>query len=112
MSRTKSVSDLRFALSDSEAEVYHLDGVVGPYMLLPPAEMHAAWEVIDREIISPTARENEDLDFHDRHLDHPAVCRSLPGRTHGFSNTNMIPIAASSTVPYRKTQLIMTRCAH
>ena len=69
------VSSLRFALSDAEVETYHRDGVLGPYPLLSPVEMQAAQAVIDREIIGPHARDDHDLHFHDRHLDHHTVCR-------------------------------------
>ena len=75
MSDATFVSSLQFALSDAEAERYHRDGVLGPYRLLSEAEMAVAMRVIDREIIAPAARDDPVLHYHDRHLDHRAVCR-------------------------------------
>lgn len=69
------VRSLRFALSDAEVEQYHRDGVLGPYPLLAEAEMAAARDVIDREIIGPAANDDHNLHYHDRHLDHGTVCR-------------------------------------
>ena len=75
MRDTAIVSSLPFALSNAEVEAYHRDGVLGPYTLLSAAEMQAAWAAIDREIIGPAAGDDPDVHYHDRHLDHHAVCR-------------------------------------
>ena len=75
MSDATFVSSLQFALSNAEVEQYHRDGVLGPYPLLPEAEMEVAMRVIDREIIAPAAEDDPVLHYHDRHLDHRTVCR-------------------------------------
>ena len=75
MSNTPSVGSLGFALSDSEVERYHRDGVIGPYSLLGEAEMGVARRMIEREIIEPAAHDDPTLHYHDRHLDHRTVCR-------------------------------------
>ncbi len=75
MTDSTLISGLRFALSDAEVESYHRDGVIGPYALLSPAEMQEARAEIDRDILEPAVGDDEDLHYHDRHLDHPAVCR-------------------------------------
>ena len=74
MSDRTSVNRLRYSLSDAEVEAFHRDGVLGPYELLSTEDMLKEWSVIDREIIGPGS-EDQDLDYHDRHLDHEAVCR-------------------------------------
>ena len=74
MTDSNSISGLRFALSDAEVEAYHRDGVIGPYALLPPSEMQAAQAEIDRDIIEPAVDDDENLHYHDRHLDHSTVC--------------------------------------
>ena len=65
------VSELRNALSDTEVDVYHRDGIIGPFTLMPPEEMKEERYLINREIIVPA--ENDDsgpeMHYHDRHLD-------------------------------------------
>ena len=68
------IRNLQFPLDDAEAEAYHRDGVIGPYPLLSPEEMESARDAIDRDIIKP-GEMDEDLQYHDRHLDHSIVCR-------------------------------------
>ena len=75
MTGSKFISGLRFALSDAEVEAYRRDGVVGPYALLSPAEMQRAQAEIDRDIVAPAVGDDENLHYHDRHLDHRTVCR-------------------------------------
>ncbi len=75
MKNSTFISRLRFALSDTEVEAYHRDGVVGPYALLSPAEMQAARAEIDRDILEPAVDDDEDLHYHDRHLDSGTVCK-------------------------------------
>lgn len=75
MSSAPFVTRLRFPLAAAEVEAYHRDGVLGPFELLPPERMAPLREQIMREVIVPAQREDPTLHYHDRHLDHPAVCR-------------------------------------
>lgn len=75
MSSAPFITTLRFPLSAAEVDRYHRDGVLGPYRLATPEQMAALREPILREVIAPAQRGDPSLDYHDRHLDHPAVCR-------------------------------------
>ena len=75
MSGAPFVTRLRHPLDDAEVEAYHCDGVLGPYQLVTPEQMAPLREQILREIIAPTQREDRNLHYHDRHLDHRTVCR-------------------------------------
>lgn len=79
MGEVPFTSRLCSGLDDSEVEAYHRDGVLGPYRLVPPDQMAAMWERIERDIIAPSKHGDPDLHYHDRHLDHPAVCRLCRG---------------------------------
>lgn len=79
MGEVPFASRLRLGLDDAEVEAYHRDGVLGPYRLVPPDQMAAMWERIERDIITPSEHGDPDLHYHDRHLDHPAVCRLCRG---------------------------------
>ena len=84
MDTRQSVSDLRYALSDTEVDAYHRDGIIGPFALMTPEEMEKERLLINREIIKPAEndesspelrRHNRELRYHDRHLDLESVCR-------------------------------------
>ena len=79
MGEAPLASRLRFGLDDDEVEAYHRDGVLGPYRLVPPDQMAAMWERIERDILAPAQHGDPDLHYHDRHLDHPAICRLCRG---------------------------------
>ena len=76
MDTRQTVSDLRYALSDTEVGAYHRDGIIGPFTLMSPEEMEEERFIIDREIVAPAGNDDDpDMHFHDRHLDHESVCR-------------------------------------
>ena len=72
MSSAPFVTQLRFGLDAAEVEAYHRDGVLGPFRLVTPEQMAPLREQILREIIAPAEREDSNLHYHDRHLDHLA----------------------------------------
>lgn len=75
MSSAPFITSLRFPLTAAEVDQYHRDGVLGPFALLAPDQMAPLRERILREVITPAQRDDPRLHYHDRHLDHPAVCR-------------------------------------
>lgn len=79
MGKAPLASRLRFGLDDDEVEAYHRDGVLGPYRLVSPDQMAAMWERIERDILAPAQHGDPDLHYHDRHLDHLAICRLCRG---------------------------------
>ena len=75
-----SGQSLRFPLGADEVEAYHLDEVIGPYRLVSPDVMAEMRERIMDEIIIPGEQlDDPHVDYHDRHLDHEAVCRLCRG---------------------------------
>ncbi len=76
MDTRQTVSDLRYALSDTEVGAYHRDGIIGPFTLMSPEEMEEERFIIDREIVAPAGNDDDpDMHYHDRHFDHESVCR-------------------------------------
>ena len=77
MNIQQRVSELRYALSDTEVDAYHRDGVIGPFTLMPPEEMQEERFLINHEIIVPAENDDSDpeMHYHDRHLDQESVCR-------------------------------------
>ena len=76
MSESSRTECSQFALTATEVERFHCDGVLGPFRLVSPEDMAEMRERIIAEIIIPGSHDDDPhLHYHDRHLDNATVCR-------------------------------------